>query len=381
MSSALVEKTTAQALLVARHVSAASTDRKLRACYDGLRASQLPFLVADDASALFRASFAALFTLGQASVPLAVGFTMHQYMFAALASVRVADKRLARRLKDLVDDVRKRRLLVAVSSFGAGVSTAHVRFTIARDGDGFVFDGERSFQSMASEADLITVVAPVDGGDLGAFIVPMKGRAGVTVHDAVFGGPMALTDTRAVTFSGYRAVAADVVTLDAQHAHRLGAYSTAWFEALIGAAYLGGAAAALEEVRLFARSARAPSGEPLHELDGAVVDAGRLGISLRTSLALAMSFVDALARGSEADDFTSVMMAGTLLKYACTRSAEAIVTGARRLLGTRAMRQGSLMAELTGQIVFGPLHPWLEAELERAVGADVLGDAPFVALG
>lgn len=365
-------------------VNAKLQPEKLRAFYDGVRASAVPFVAKRGASPadVFRTSFDALLTLGKASVPLTVAFTMHQYMFSALALVPTTDRTLAARLDRIIEHLRAKRALLAVSSFGGNVSLPDVRFTISRtrsgSGGAYVLDGERSFQSMASEADYVTVAAPVDGGDLGSFIVPMK-RAGVDVGAPVFSSAaaMALTDTRKVTFTKYVANDDELVTLDPMQAHRLGVYSTAWFEGLIGAAYLGGAMAALEEVRRFARAAKAPDGNALSSLDGVVVEAGRLGILLRTSLALARDCATAIGSASEMDDFTGAMNAAVLVKHVCTRNAEAIVQGARRILGTRAMKPDSVLAELTGQVVFGPMHPWLDAEIERNIGAEMLGDAPI----
>lgn len=230
---------------------------------------------------------------------------------------------------------------------------------------------------MAGEADLLTVAAPVDGAGLGSFIVPLKDRPDVLIGSPVFSGPMALTDTRSVTFSDYHVGPENVVTLDEEESHDLGVYSTAWFEGLIPAAYLGGAASALDELRRFARGTRLPSGESLCDLDGTIVDAGRLGILLKTSLALAGTFEALLCTLAEDQDPTNALTEAALIKYVCTRNAEAIVQGVRRLIGTRAMRPEHPIAELTGQVAFGPLHPWLEAETERAVGAQVLGDEPF----
>lgn len=371
-----------EAQRIAQAVVNAEQPNKLRVFYDGLRASSIPFIATrgkTTPSDAYRASFDALLALGRASVPLAVGFTMHQYMFSALALVPTTDASLAATLDRIIESLRTQKALLAVSSFGGNISLPDVRFTIARRGAGsYAFTGERSFQSMASEADYVTVAAPVDGGELASFIVPMK-RAGVTVGAPVFapGAAMALTDTRKVTFDTYIATEDELVTTDPTQAHRLGVYSTAWFEGLIGAAYLGGAFAALEEVRKFARSAKAPDGGALSSLDGVVVEAGRLHILLRTALALARDCANAIDRASEQDDFMSAMLAAVLVKHVCTRNAEAIAAGARRLLGTRAMRPDSVVADLTGQMVFGPMHPWLDAEIERHFGLELLGEAPL----
>lgn len=374
----------AEAQRLAVDVVRESAERKLRVFYDGIRNSSIPHLARRDRNAgdVFRASFDALLTFGKASVPLAVGFTMHQYMYSALSLIPLSDTTLAERLGRMMEHIRAKKALLAVSSFGGNVSTPDVRFKIERKdkGNAYLMNGERSFQSMASEADYVTVAAPVDGGALGSFVVPMKNRAGVTVGAAVFaGGSMALTDTRKVTFADYRARDDELVTLDPLRAHQLGVYSTAWFEGLIGAAYLGGAAAALEEVRQFVRAAKQPdgSGQPLSSLDGVIVEAGRLGVALRTCLALARGLASSIGGASEKDNFMQAMMDAVLVKHACTRTAENIVHAARRIVGTRAMKPDSVIAELTGQVVFGPLHPWLDAELERSVGAEVLGEQPL----
>jgi alkylation response protein AidB-like acyl-CoA dehydrogenase len=329
-------------------------------------------------------AFDTLFILGRASVPLAVAFTMHQYITLSLATVPLPHEPYASRREALLFALRRGKLLLAVSSFG----NAHTRkgdqksdISVATtDGRRFA-SGHRRFQCMASKADLLIFTGALESGVEGVFCAPL---APMEIHAQMFEGPMALTDTRGVTLHDAFVPDELVLSDNADLTDYLTSYSEAWFESLIGAAYLGGAHRALDELSRFLRRAETPAGASLSTVDGLIVEVGRLQILLRSSLALAGSFAtaisnaDAIARSEDQsieakmDSTNEMAHRASLIKYACTRNAEEIVASCRRLMGTQAMSPQSPLSAISGQIVFGPLHPKVAGEIERSAGRAAL---------
>lgn len=387
-----------QAREIALAVDAAAPEHKFRTFFDGVRASSIPFLpctLQKEAGELFVRSFEAFYHLGWASVPLTVGLTMHQYNLAALATLPVPGApEFERRRQVLVDTIHRYRSLMAISSFGEnikakGTPSRNVIVTAQADGT-LVCNGRKGFQSMASEADILLFSGSV-GEHMGMFYTNLKGQAALTVGAPLFSGAMAMSDTRPVDFNGLVLQRRNVLSTTDDLTDHISFYATAWFEALISAAYLGGACRALDEVRRFALSVHTEDGEPLAELDGFVTDAGRLALALRSALALTHSFavcadrycklVRESAPPATLDAVANDLMdCGAVIKYSTTKTATEIVHGARGLIGTRAMSTGHPIHSLNEQIVFGPLHPTIPARLERSVGAELLAEEPFTGL-
>ncbi len=378
---------------LAKAVTEAAPDAKRELLFERVRHTSLPYAWASEAdiAAVFDRAFDALFILGEASLPLAVSLTMHMYMSAAIATIPLVDAASVRRRQRFVQRLVDRRLLVGVSSFGNNVhqgARAPADVTIAVESDHWLLSGQKHFQSMARAADQLTVTGRLPSGALAFFVVDAR-QPRVAFGEPVFEGPMALTDTRPVVFDAVRIDPEDVLAETEELSMHLCSYSTSWFEALIAAPYLGAASRALAEVRAFGASARLPEGGLLRDLDGFLVDVGRLAIRLRASLALARGFGPAVAlaigRWNKADKdplpfvraWSAMSETSSVIKYACNQEAESIVHACRKLIGTRALRKSHPLAELSGQIVFAPLHPALPAEFERIMGRKVLSDAPW----
>ena len=200
-----------------------------------------------------------------------------------------------------------------------------------------------------------------------------------------------MSDTRPVDFNDLIIKRRNLLSTTDELTDHVSFYATAWFEALVTAAYLGGACRALDEVRKFALSVHTEDGQPLSELDGVVVETGRLAIALRSGLAMASSFatctdryckgVRAGAPAEELDQLANDLMdCGSVIKYSCTKTAVDIVNSARGLVGTRSMTVDHPIYALNEQICFGPLHPTIPSRMERSVGSEVLTDAPYTGL-
>ena len=387
-----------QATEICEKVEQAPPDKKSRVFFDGLRAGVIPYLpchLQDETGELYKRSSEALFLLGRTSIPLTVGFTMHVYNLSALATLPVpAVPDFERRRQTLVDTIRRYRSLLAISSFGENIKhkdSPFLNVIVTPQADGtFVASGRKGFQSMASEADLLLFSGLV-GEEQGMFYTSIKDQSALKLGDSLFAGAMAPSDTRPIQFDNLILKQRNVLSLSDELTDHVSFYATAWFEALIASVYLGGAARALEEVRKFALSVHADEDVLLAELDGFLVDAGRLGITLRSALTMVAAFgpvADRYTRGvregapaSELDGLASDLMdMASMIKYSGTKAAAEIVNGARGLIGSRSMSVKHPIHALTEQICFGPLHPTIPARLERSVGHDCLVDKPFMGL-
>ncbi|MBN9418537.1 MAG: acyl-CoA/acyl-ACP dehydrogenase [Candidatus Eremiobacteraeota bacterium] len=394
----LAEEIRRQAHEIGEATQAAPADTRSRVFFDGVRASRIPYLPCElqkDAGELYVRSYEALFLLGRASVPLAIGLTMHMYNLAALATLPVPNAPdFERRRQILVDTIRKYRSLLAISSFGENIKNKtdpfrNVVVTALPDGT-YLCKGRKGFQSIASEADLLLFSGQI-GEHQGMFYTSIKDRPELVVGPSLFAGAMAPSDTRPIEFNDLILKQRNVLSLHDDLTDHVSFYATAWFEALCSAVYLGGASRALEEVRRFGRSVHTEDDEMLADLDGFQLEVGRLALKLRSHLAMARSFgvcaelyCRLVREGAEAERLDRVandlMDCGACIKWAGTAAAAEIVSGVRNLIGTRSMSVNHPLYPLYEQICFGPMHPTISARLERSAGETMLGEEPFTGL-
>ena len=368
-------------------------DSRADVFFEGIRESdilKIPCQFRDDPEALLSAAAPVLYHLAYADLPLTVGLTMHMFQLAALATQPMdSHPKLRRRLKLLVDTVENYNLILGVTSFGDQIRASGqkpIDVAIEENDDGsFTAQGKKGFLSMASQADLVVFGGDFEDGTMGLWYANIKDDKGVTPGPSRFGGPMAGTDTRNVNFDGVALKERNLLSRDNELTLSMCYYSTGWFEALISASYLGAAGRALEETRVFARSVHTNEDEMLAELDGFVVQTGPMLLKLRSGLAQIRAFGTAIGNyyrlsQSEADEqivdraLGQALDTATATKFYCTEAAEEIVTRARRSIGTRCMRPGHIMHDLSTQVCFGALHPILESTAIRQAGSELLWD-------
>lgn len=253
--------------------------------------------------------------------------------------------------------------------------------------------GRKSFQSMATKADILLFSGILDDEEetMGMFYCQLAGQKNITVGKSLFSGAMSLTDTKPLVFQDVVLKNRQILSLDNWLTFHVSNYATSWFEALISAAYLGGASKALEEVRLFSRSVSHDEETLLAELDGFQLEGGRLSAQHRAALAFGLSFGACAGRYCKAviedapeDEVaglqSDIMDSSSGIKYTCTKVAQDVVNGARALVGTRSMSTKHPIHALTEQICFGPLHPTIPAHYERGVGEELLGEEEYTGL-
>jgi alkylation response protein AidB-like acyl-CoA dehydrogenase len=158
-------------------------------------------------------------------------------------------------------------------------------------------------------------------------------------------------------------------------------FEMAWHQLLIPALYLGAAARAIEEARKFLRATRGKDDSPLSELDGMIIDMGRLALDYVTGCSVLLQAGDALGEVKslphDARKLDKAVELASAAKYVGTKSAEAIVTAVRRIIGARCFVNGHHMERLSQEVMFATLGPEVSAVIERRLGKQALQERPF----
>lgn len=357
--------------------------------YQAFRATELPFLLAayeGDATALFRVCCEILHRLGGISPAAALAVENHYYVSSAIATFPTGgDPALDRRRRSLLEAITERRLLVAnTNSKVHGSQLGEIGTCARREGDRFRVTGKASYTSLASQGDLLVFITRIEGEGPAVFAIsPMQGNPGIEIGPYLFPSAMLDSDTRQITFRDLSLSNESLLAggNDPRVAHLFG-FEMAWHQLLIPSLYLGAAARAIEEVRKFLRATRGRDGRPLADLDGMLIDVGRLALEYHAACGVvqhageALGQVRQLPRDAELLD-RAVDLAGTA-KYVGTRCAEAVVTAARRMIGARSFAGGHPLEKLSQEVMFASLGPEVSAVIERRHGRRVLEGDSFL---
>ncbi len=356
--------------------------------YRILRSTNLPFLSViyqEDARSLSINCCKVLHRLGGLSPAVALAVENHLYVTSALATFPTADPALQDRRQFWLRRMWDERLLVANSNSSVHSNKLGSVGVIARrEEGGFRVTGSASYMSLASQGDLVVFLTLIEGEGPALFVTKLRGNPGIDVGPFLFPRTMLDSDTRRITFRDVLMPQDELLVAGMnEQMSQLNLFEMIWHQLLIPALYLGAAARAIEEVRLFLRSVRGHDDRPLAELDGMVVDTGRLVIRYRAAWALVQETAGRLAevvekpleKESLADLFE---LAGTA-KHVGTDCAEEIVIAARRIIGARSFTGGTPhpIERLSQEIPFGPLGPEVNAGIERRIGKRALQETPF----
>src|SRR5262249_42155755 len=142
-------------------------------------------------------------------------------------------------------------------------------------------------------------------------------------------------------------------------------FEMAWHQLLIPALYLGAAARAIEEARKFLYATLGRDNRPLAELDGMIIDVGRLAIDYSGACSAVWRAGDALGEVKDLPRDARLLeravdLASTA-KYIGTKCSEAIVTAARRIIGARSFTGGHPLERLSQEVMFATLGPEVNA--------------------
>lgn len=365
----------------------AVVDRDLSPFYESLRASDLPFLMCGpdpDPLALHRRCCEVLHAFGGASPAAALALENHLYVTAALATLPLpADSPLGLRRGELIGRIGRERLLVANTNSKVQADKIGSLGTIARrEGNSFRVSGTASYMSLATESDLLLFVTLLEGEGPAFFVTPLRGAEGIEIGPYLFPNAMVDSDTRKVTFKD-PLLAPESLLLSGQTREiaALFRFELTWHLSLIPALFLGAAARALEEMRRFLRGVQGPDGKPLAELDGMVVEVGRLAIAYQSAWSFVRRAGDALAglvrSGLDEGRLAHAFDLAHAAKYVGTNCAEEILAAARRVVGARSFTAHHPLERLSQEVVFGPLSGEVHPLIERRYGRQVLGDLSF----
>lgn len=383
-----VSKTTARGLdaQVAKAVAALEESlekQDLSIFYRALRATDLPMLGpvhSKDPQGLHRTCFNVLRRLGSISPAVGVAVYNHYAVTCSLSTFPVHNNpKLAARREEMVQELIDGRLLVANTTSRIHTDKVGAFGTLAeREEKGFRVNGVAAYMSLATEGDLIFFFTQVRNEGFAIFVAPLRDNPSIEIGPFLFPTAMVDSDTRRVTFRDAFIPENDMLQVD----ESIGAFQVAWHQALLAAPFLGAAARALEEARKFLLSVRTPDDKPLAELDGMILDIGRLAIKYRSACAISYEAGQALEWvASNEPNLPRLIDAYNLscaAKQVGAKCAEEIVGAVRRIIGGRSFSGTHPLERLSQEVMFAPLGGEIDAVTERRFGRLVLGDAEFL---
>ncbi len=388
-STCSIESYREQMVAVCAALQSALTSNDFTEFYRLFRSSDLPFMPAvyqNDAAGLFRLCFELLHVLGGVSPATALAIENHFYVTSAIATFPIInDTAMDRRRSALVDAICDRRMLVAntnskVHSGKLGDIGTHA----CREENGFRINGKAAYTSLATQGDLLVFLTEIRDEGYAFFAIPdMQGNPAVEIGPYLFPSAMRDSDTRQIVFHDlvlpHESLLAGGKNQDVS---LLVSFEMAWHQLLIPALYLGAAARAIEEVRKFLYATQGRDNRPLAELDGMIIDVGRLAIDYRGACSIVWQAGDALGEVKSLPRDAHLLekavdLAGTA-KYIGTKCSEAVVTAARRIVGARSFASGHPLERLSQEVMFATLGPEVSAVIERRAGRQVLQQRPFV---
>lgn len=383
---------TAQLAELVAALEAAVARREFGEFYRLFRASELPFLPVayeGESRPLFHQCFTALHQLGGVSPATALAIENHFYVSATIATFPTDhDPVLDKRRHALLAAISNGRWLVAnTNSKVHGRALGTIGTVARREGDGFRITGQAAYTSLATQGDLLVFITEIEGEGPAVFtIAPMQRNPAIEIGSYLFPSAMLDSDTRRITFHDLFVPEEGLIAGGkSPSTSALFAFEMAWHQLLIPALYLGAAARAIEEIRRFLRSTLDRDKRPLAELDGMVIDVGRLALDYESACSVVRYAGDKLAAvrrlPRDAEQLERALYLASGAKYTGTRCAEQVVAAARRIIGARSFADGHPLERLSGEVIFGPLGPEVSAVIERRYGRQALADRPFVGVG
>lgn len=350
------------------------------------RSTDLPFLcgpLASEPRELFARCCEVVHRIGAHSPAAAFAVENHYFVCASVATYpATGDPRLEQARNAMLQFIVGNRFLVANSaSVTHGKKLGQLGTRVVREGAKFRLSGRTSFVSLATQADLLILGAVIEDEGQALFAVPMKMTPGIEVGPFLFPSAMLDSDTRQVIFNDVLLGPESLVSTPAnQGIQTLKDFELLWHQTLSAAVYLGAAAGALDEARRFLLGTQGVDGRPLAELDGMVTDMGRLSLDYYAACSVVRDAGNTVAqvRSLPEDEarLSDAFRLARTCKYVGTRSAEALVTAARRIVGTRTFTGGHRLERLSKEVMFGSLSLEVGAAVERRFGRDALQATP-----
>jgi alkylation response protein AidB-like acyl-CoA dehydrogenase len=368
-------------------LEAAMLSRDFTEFYRLFRSNDLPFMPAayqQDATGLFHLCFEFLHRLGSVSPATALAIENHLYVTSAIATFPITDAALNRRRNALVDLIVQRRMLVANTNSKVHTDKlGDIGTRARRDLLGFRIRGKASYTSLSTQGDLLVFLTEIEGEGRALFALPMQKNPDIEIGAYLFPSAMLDSDTRQITFHDLVAPEESLLAGGRdQDIALLVSFEMVWHQLLIPSLYLGAAARAIEEARQFLCATRSRDDRPLAELDGMMIDIGRLVIEYRGACSAVWRAGEALGQVKclprDAALLEKAADLASAAKYIGARTAEAVVTAARRILGARCFSGGHPLERLSQEIMFASLGPEVSAVIERRAGRQALQQRSFL---
>jgi alkylation response protein AidB-like acyl-CoA dehydrogenase len=377
-----------QKTAVAAALEQAMVSRNFSEFYNLFRSTDLPFIPAileGDGREMFRRCFEIVHSLGSISPATALAVENHLYPFSSIATFPTsAGTVLDTKRRALISSIVDRSLLVAnTNSKVHGNKLDQIGTRACREGSSFRITGKASYTSLSTQGDILLFTTVIENEGPALFVIdPMQGNPGVEIGPYLFPSAMIDSETRQITFHDLL-LSEESLLIDnkIEDLGLVSRFEMVWHQGLIAALYLGAAARAIEEARKFLRSTRGRDDRPLAELDGMVIDIGRLVLDYRSAHSLALRTGDALGAirrlPHDIPLVEEAMSQASAAKYVGTRCAENVVAAARRIIGARAFIGGHPLERLSQEVMFGPLGPEVSAVIERRFGQMALQERSF----
>ena len=357
--------------------------------YQTFRSTDLPFLFpdfADNTKALFRTCSRLVHRLGGISPAAALAVENHLYICSAIARFPTGDDPgLEKRRDSLISSIVDNRYLVAnTNSRVHGKKVGQIGTVARRSGKDFRISGKAAYTSLSTQADMLLLLTAIENEGPAIFAVtPMQGNSAVEIGPYLFPTAMIDSDTRQISFHDL-VLPAESLIADSQTPNLplIADYEMVWHQLLLTSLYLGAAARAIEEARQFLRVTRDRDDHVLAELDGMVVDVGRLVMRYRSACWLVLQAGDALAAIRALPDEVNLLKQAAdiacTVKCLGTDCAEAVVTACRKIIGGRCFTGSQAMERLSQEVMFGSFAPDANAAIERRFGREALKETSFL---
>ena len=150
-------------------LSKATTEKDYADFYQFFKSISLPFIPCEEKKigVMHQQCFEVLEQLGQISIPVAVGLSMHYYVLAAIASYPLAKTGKSFWKRELLlNKIKKERALIAntgsVRTY-SDLSTNH-KILATKGASGYLVRGNAPFMSLSGIADYLVFTATLDQG-------------------------------------------------------------------------------------------------------------------------------------------------------------------------------------------------------------------------
>ena len=256
----------------------------------------------------------------------------------------------------------------ALTEPGAGSDVAALALRAARDGDGFLLTGEKTYISNAPDADVYSVFARTSERGLTAFAVP-RASEGLT------GEPLALLARHPIgrlVFDGVR-VPGDHVLGEVDRGFKVAMRTLDLFRPSVGAFAVGMAQAAVDAAVAHVTTRRAFGGT-LSELQGVSHQLADVAAAVQGARLLVHGAASAYDRG-----IRPTTAAAAMAKLFATETAQRAIDVAIQVHGARALEQGHLLEHLYREVRATRIYEGASEVQREVIARQLFRDATSVA--